>query len=130
MWGHKSVALTRRQHGSSGEVRGYFRSVVSEPARSEQELHRARLLGVTSYTIDRHVQIQVRSTCAVTNHRGLVQDESGNNVRLRSGDIRTVRMHRTYDAADGFSCTVVLERQGSLPTCRREICTCCVPVRR
>jgi hypothetical protein len=87
-----------------------------EPAWNpgEHEVYRARLLAVTAYTIDRHVQIQRGSVCVVTNRRVVVRDDRGRHVELQATDIRVVRAYRTYDVADGFTYAAVLERVGSV----------------
>lgn len=84
-------------------------------APGEYEIYRAPLLAVTAYTIDRHVRIQRKSVCVVTNRRVVVRDDRGRHVELPATDIRVVRAYRTYDAADGFTYAVVLERVGSAP---------------
>lgn len=96
-------------------VRNLIVQFQREPAWApgEHEIYRAPLLAVTAYTIDRHVRIQRRSVCLVTNRRVLARDDRGRHVELSARDIRVVRAYRTYDVADGFTYAVVLERIGS-----------------
>jgi hypothetical protein len=79
----------------------------------EREVLRAPLIGVTSYSVDRHILMNRRSTCLITDRRMIVRDERGIVVQMRAGQVRTARMYRTYDAVDGFSYGVALERVGS-----------------
>jgi hypothetical protein len=104
-------ALRVARNRSWGEYHRFRRGKLWEPG--EQELHRVSLLGVMAYSIDRHVQIQQRTTCIVTSRRVMVCDDRGSRVQILAGDIRTVRAHRVYDPTDGFSYSVVLERVGS-----------------
>jgi hypothetical protein len=79
----------------------------------ETELYRARLLRVTAYTIDRHILVQGRATCIVTNRRIMLDDAHTRSIQILRDEIRAVRAGRTYDTVEGFTFWVAVERVGS-----------------
>jgi hypothetical protein len=97
--------ISMRLHG---QYRRFRPGVQWEPG--EHEVFRGQLPRLTARSIDRHVLIQHRSTCVVTNRRVTAWDARGGAIQLRSADLRTVRPQRTYDPADGFTYAVVVER--------------------
>lgn len=94
-----------------GEYRRIRRGTFLESG--EHETCRTQLVGVTAYSVDRHVTLQSQSTCIVTDRRVVMCDFHGSRVEVLGSHIRAVRSRRTYDPADGFSYSVVLERLGS-----------------
>lgn len=94
-----------------GEYRRIRRGAFLEGG--EHETCRMELVGVTAYSVDRHVSILRRCTCIVTSRRMVMCDLHGSRIELLGSDIRAVRARRTYHPVDGFSYSVVLERAGS-----------------
>ncbi|HEX8918042.1 MAG TPA: hypothetical protein VF898_06040 [Chloroflexota bacterium] len=105
-WGAIPRVLRIAHSRSWGEYRRFCQGKLWAPG--ESETYRARLFGVTAYSTDRHMQIQQRTTCIVTNRRVAVCDERSHFFQLLAGEIRTVRTQRTFDLADGYSYSVVV----------------------
>ena len=106
---HQALRVARNR--TWGEYRRFRQGKLWEPG--EHELYRAQLLGMTAFSVDRHLPIQGRTTCIVTSRRLMVCDDHGRRLEIFAGGIRAARAHRTYDLADGFSYAVVLERVDS-----------------
>jgi hypothetical protein len=105
------AALRRVRNQAWGESHRIGHGKLWEPG--EQEVYRAQLRGVTTYSIDRHILIQRRATCIITTGRLVAYDGDGHILQLRAHEVRSTRVQRTYDVAEGFSYAVVLERTGS-----------------
>lgn len=94
-----------------GNYHRLVRGKLWEPG--EQERYRVRLVKVTAYTIDRHVPVQRRATCVVTDQRVVLDDAHATPIQIHRDEIRTVRVGRTYDTREGFIFWVAVERTGS-----------------
>lgn len=103
--------LRSRWNRIGGEYHRLQKGKLWEPG--EQERYRGRLLEVTAHSIDRHIQVQRRATCVVTNHRIMLDDSRGRSIQILATEIRAVRAHRTHETSEGYSYWVVVDRVGS-----------------
>jgi hypothetical protein len=82
-------------------------------ASGEGEVFRTEVRSVSIYSVDRHTEIDRRSTCILTEQRLMVCGPKGNVVQIPLHSIRSAHTCRDYDPRLGFSYWATINRIGS-----------------